>query len=71
MQEWSYTARGHNKVNHRSEVQLKESSFQSIYLFPAAGLRLRRSLRHRHTVACLRGMLGAPPPDGSTVASCG
>ena len=68
MQEWLHMAGGHNKVEY-SGSHLKESSFRSIDLSWAAGLSLRRGLRH--TVAGVRGVLGAQPPHGSTVASCG
>ena len=69
MQEWSYMARGHNIVNYCSEAHLKEGSFQPQDLSWAARLRLGRGLRH--TIARVRGVLGAAPPHGSTVASCG
>ena len=48
------------KAEYCSETHLKESSFQSEDLSGAAGLSLRRD--HRHTVAWVRGVLGAPPP---------
>ena len=51
-------AGGHNKVGNCSEAQPKESSSQSIDLFWAAA-------------SGVRGVLGAPPPHGNTVASCG
>ena len=62
-------AGGHNKVDYCSGSHLKESSFRSIDLSWAAGLSLRRGLSH--TVAGMRGLLGAPPQHGTTVASCG
>ena len=62
-------AGGHNKVNCCSEAHLKESNFRSKDLSPAAGLSLRRGLRH--TIARVRRVLDAPPPKSSTVASCG
>ena len=62
-------ARGHNKVGYCSEAHLKNSSFESMDLLWAAGLSLRRGFRP--TVAGVRGVLGAPPSRGSTVASCG
>ena len=62
-------AGGHNKVYCCSEVHLYKSSFRSKDLSWAAGLSLRRGLRH--AVARVRGMLDAPPPKSSTVASCG
>ena len=62
-------AGGHNKVGYCSEAHLHESSFQSIDLSLGGRLSLRRGLRH--TVAGVRGVLGAPPPHGSTVASSG
>ena len=62
-------AGGHNKIDHCSEAHLKESSFQSIDMSRAAGISLRRGLRY--TVSGVRGVLGAPPPHGSTAASCG
>ena len=43
--------------------------FQSKYLCWATGLSLRRGLRH--TIAWVRGVLGAPHLKSSTVASCG
>ena len=49
------------------EVHLKERGFRSIDLPQAAVLSQRRGLRP--TIAWERGVLGAPPPDGSTVAS--
>ena len=58
----------HNKVCCCSEAPLKECTFRSSDLFWVAGLSLRRGLRH--TVAGVRGVLGAPPPNGSIVASC-
>ena len=62
-------ASSHQTVNHCSEAQLKERNLQSKGLSWAAGLSLRRGLRH--TVAWVSGVLGAPPPHGNTVASCG
>ena len=62
-------AGGHNKVNHCSETHLYESSFRSIDVSWAAGLSLGRGLMH--IIARMRGVLAAPPPKSSTVASCG
>ena len=62
-------ARGHTKVEYGSETHLKENSFRSKDLSWAACLSQRRGLRH--TIAWVQGVLGAPPPNGSTVASCG
>ena len=62
-------AGGHNKVNCCSEAHLQESSLRSIDLSLAAGLSLRRGLRH--TIARVRGVLDAPSPKSSTVATCG
>ena len=56
---------GHNKVEYCSGSHLKKSSFRSIDLFLA--LSLGRGLRR--IVARVRGVLGAPPPKSSTVAS--
>ena len=69
MQEWLYMAEVHNKVEYCSGSHLKESGFRSTDLSLAAGLSLKRGLRH--IIARLRGVLGAPPPKSSTVASCG
>ena len=60
-------AKGHNKVNCCSGSHLKESGFRSKDLSRAEGLSLRRGLRH--TIARVRGVLDAPPPKSSTVAS--
>ena len=62
-------AGGHNKVNCRSEAHLKKSGFRSKDLSLALALSLRRGLRR--IVARVRGVLGAPPPKSSTVASSG
>ena len=62
-------AGGHNKVEYCSGSHLKESSFRSIDLSLALALSLGRGLRR--IVARVRGVLGAPPPYSSTVASCG
>ena len=59
-------AGGHNKVNCCSDAHLKESSFRSKELSWAAGLSLRRVLRH--TIAQAWGVLDAPPPKSSTAA---
>ena len=69
MQEWLHVTRGHNKVEYCSGLHLKESSFRSKDLPWAAGLSLNRGLRH--TIARVRGVLDAPSPKSSTVASCG
>ena len=69
MQEWLHMAGGHNKVEYCSGSHLKESGLRSIDLSWAAGLSLRCGLRH--TIARVRGVLGAPPPKSSTVASRG
>ena len=60
---------GHNKVEYCSRSHLKESGSRSIDLSLAAGLSLGHGLRR--IVARVRGVLGAPPPKSSTVASCG
>ena len=60
---------GHNEVEYCSGSHLMESSFRSKDLSRAAGLSLRRGLRP--AIARVRGVLGAPPPKSSTVASCG
>ena len=62
-------AGGHNKVEYCSGSLFKQSGFRSIDLSRAAGLSLRRGLRR--IVARVRGVLDAPPPKSSTVASCG
>ena len=62
-------AGGHNEVDYCSGITPKESSFQSIDLPLALALSLRSGLRPM--VARVRGLLGAPPPYSSTVASCG
>ena len=69
MQEWLHVTGGHNKVEYCSGSHLKESSFRSKDLSWAVGLSLRRGLRY--TIAPVRGVLEAPPPKSSTVASCG
>ena len=60
---------GHNKVEYCFGSHLKESSFRSKDLSRAAGLSLRRGLRH--TIARVQGVLDAPAPKSSTVDSCG
>ena len=60
-------AGGHNEVEYRFGPRLKESGFRSKDLSRAEGLSLRRGLRH--TIARVRGVLDAPPPKSSTVAS--
>ena len=62
-------ARGHNKAEYCSGPHLKESGFRSIDLSVALALSLGRGLRR--IVARVRGVLGAPPPKSSSVASCG
>ena len=62
-------AGGHNKAYYCSGSHLKESSFRSIDLSLALALSMRRDLRR--IVARVWGVLGAPPPYSSTVASCG
>ena len=62
-QEWLHMAGGHNKVEYCSGSHLKESDFRSIDLSRAAGLSLRRGLRH--TIARVRGVMDAHPPKGS------
>ena len=62
-------AGGHNKVEYCSGSHLKESSFRSKDVSWAAGLSLRRGLRH--IVARVPGVLDAPPPKSSTMANCG
>ena len=62
-------AEGHNKVNCCSEAHLQKSSFRPLDLSWSAGLSLGRGLRR--TIARVRGVLDAPPPKSSTVASCG
>ena len=52
-------AGGHNKGTCCSEAHLQESSLRSIDLSWAAGLSLRRGLRH--TIAWERRVLGALP----------
>ena len=69
MQEWLHVTGGHNKVEYCSGAHLKESSFRSKDLCLALALSLGRGLRR--IVARVRGVLGAPPPKSSTVASCG
>ena len=59
-------AGGHNKVEYGSGSHLKESNFRSKDL--SLALSLGRGLRR--IVARVRGVLGAPPPKSSTVASC-
>ena len=63
-------AGGHNKVEYCSGSHLKESSFRSKDLsLVALALSLGRGLWR--IAARVRGVLGAPPPKSSTVASCG
>ena len=62
-------AGGHNEVGYCSASHLKESSFRSKDLFSALALSLGRGLSR--IVARVRGVLDAPPPKSSTVASCG
>ena len=62
-------AGGHNKVEYCSGSHLKESGFRLKDLSLALALSLGRGLRR--IVAWLRGVLGAYPPHGNTVASCG
>ena len=69
MQEWLHMAGGHNEVEYCPGSHLKESGSRSIDLSWATGLSLRRGLRH--TIALVRGVLDAPFPKSSTVASCG
>ena len=69
MQEWLHVTRGHNKVEYCSGSHLKESSFRSIDLSLALAPSLGRGLRR--IVVRVRGVLDAPPPKSSTVASCG
>ena len=61
-------AGGHNKVEYCSGSHLKKSSFRSKDLSLATALSLGRGLRR--ILARGRGVLGAPPPKSSTVASC-
>ena len=61
-------AEGHNKEEYCSASHLKESRFLSKDLSLALSLSLRRGLRR--IVARVRGVLGAPSPKSSTVASC-
>ena len=68
MQEWLHMAGGHNKVEYCPKSHLKESSFRSKDLSLALALSLGRGLRR--IVARVPGVLGAPPPKNSTVASC-
>ena len=62
-------AGGHNKVEYCSESHLNESGIRPKDLSRAAGLSVRRGLRR--IVGGVRGVLDAPPPKSSTVASCG
>ena len=59
-------AGGHNKVEYSLD-HLKESGFRSKDLSLALALSLGRGLRR--IVARVQGVLGAPPPNGSNVAS--
>ena len=67
--EWLHVIGGHNKVEYCSGSHLKDSSFRSKDLSLALALSVGRGLRR--IVARVRGVLGAPPPKSSTVASCG
>ena len=58
---------GHNKVEYCSGSHLKESGFRLKDLFLALALSLGRGLRR--IAARARGVLGAPSPKSSTVAS--
>ena len=69
MQEWLHMAGGHNNVEYCSGSHRKESSFRSKDVSIALALSLGRSLTR--IVARVRGVLGAPAPKSSTVASCG
>ena len=69
MQEWLHMAGGHNKVEYCSGSHLKKSSFRSKDLSLALAISLGRGLRR--IVARVLGVLGAPSPKSSTVASCG
>ena len=69
MQEWLHVTGVHNKVECCFGSHLKESSFRSKDLSLAPALSLGRGLRR--IVARVMGVLGAPPPKSSTVASCG
>ena len=69
MQEWLHVTIGHNKVEYCSGSHLEESRFRSKDLSLALALSLGRGLRR--IVARVLGVLGAPPPKSSTVASCG
>ena len=69
MQQWLHVNGGHNKVEYCSVAHLKKSSFRSKDLSLALPLSLGRGLRR--IVARVRGVLDAPPPYSSTVASCG
>ena len=61
-------AGGHNKVEYCSGSHLNKSGFRSIDLSLALALSLGRGLRRIGSP--VRGVLGAPPPKSSTVASC-
>ena len=60
---------GHNKVDYCSGSHLWKSSFRLKDLSLSVALSLGRGLRR--IAARARGVLGAPPPKSSTVASCG
>ena len=69
MQEWLHVTGGHNKVEYCFGSHLKESGFRSKDLSFALALSLGGGLSR--TVVRVRGVLGAPPPKSSAVASCG
>ena len=69
MQEWLHVTKGHNTVEYCSGSHLKKSSFRSKDLSLALALSLGRGLRR--IAARARGVLGAPSPKSSTVASRG
>ena len=69
VQEWLHMAGGHNRVEYCSGSHLKKSSFRSIDLSVALAVGLGRGLRR--IAARARGVLGAPSPKSSTVASRG
>ena len=61
-------AGGHSKVEYYSGSNLKESGFRSIDLSLGLAPSLGRGLSR--ILARVRGVLDAPPPKNSTVASC-
>ena len=69
MQEWLHVTGGHRKVKYCAGSHLKKSCFRLTDLSVALGLSMGRGLRR--IVARVRGVLGAPPPKSSTVASYG